>query len=116
MGYFTIKLGNNKKGNVRFGTIRKMKKISHFFRRKKLDGDLIGYIVTVDIGFGSENVFYLTRSKEGEWINERQDEETIAVKKAIDEFETYVAPKYPPNSMSQAIPKCTMSPPKMLRV
>jgi len=87
MGYFTIKLPNNKKGDVRYGPIKKMKRLSHRFRRKNFEAEQMAYIVTVNEGYGNDRMYYLLKSKEGLWIDEMLNELFEEIKTAIDKIE-----------------------------
>ena len=87
MGYFTIKLPNNKKGDVRYGPIKKMKRLSHRFRRKNFEAEQMAYIVTVNEGHGNDRMYYLLKSKEGQWIDEMLNELFREIKTAIDKVE-----------------------------
>ena len=87
MGYFTIKLPNNKKGDVRYGPIKKMKRLSHRFRRKNFEAEQMAYIVTVNEGYGNDRMYYLLKSKEGQWIDEMLNELFREIKTAIDKVE-----------------------------
>jgi len=87
MGYFTIKLPNNKKGDVRYGPIKKMKRLSHRFRRKNFEAEQMAYIVTVNEGYGDDRMYYLLKSKEGQWIDEMLNELFREIKTAIDKVE-----------------------------
>ena len=88
MGYFTIKLPNNKKGDVRYGPIKKMKRLSHRFRRKNFEAEQMAYIVTVNEGYGNDRMYYLLKSKEGQWIDEMLNELFREIKTAIDKVES----------------------------
>lgn len=88
MGYFTIKLPGNKKGDVRYGPIKKMKKLSHRFQRKNFEEEQPAYIVKVDAGLLSERIYYLVRTKDGEWVAPIQDELSAAIKNTIDKNES----------------------------
>ena len=87
MGYFTIKLPNNKKGDVRYGPIKKMKRLSHRFRRKNFEAEQMAYIVTINEGYGDDRMYYLLKSKEGQWIDEMLNELFREIKTAIDKVE-----------------------------
>ena len=87
MGYFNIVLPQNKKGSVRFGPIKKMKTISAFFRRKKVDPEALAYIVTIDLEEGNQKAFYIMKTTGGEWMDTAVDGEVLLVKKAIDQHE-----------------------------
>ena len=87
MGYFTIKLPNNKKGDVRYGPIKKMKRLSHRFRRKNFEAEQMAYIVTINEGYGNDRMYYLLKSKEGLWIDEMLNELFREIKTAIDKVE-----------------------------
>lgn len=87
MGYFTIKLPNNKRGDVRYGPIKKMKTLSHRFRRKNFEAEQMAYIVTINEGYGNDRMYYLLKSKEGQWIDEMLNELFREIKTAIDKAE-----------------------------
>ena len=87
MGYFTIKLPNNKRGDVRYGPIKKMKTLSHRFRRKNFEAEQMAYIVTINEGYGMDRMYYLLKSKEGQWIDEMLNELFREIKTAIDKAE-----------------------------
>ena len=87
MGYFTIKLPNYKQADVRFGPVKKMKTISHRFRRKNFESEQPAYIVKVDFGLVNERIYYLLKSKDGFWLDELQNEATSVIKNKIDEYE-----------------------------
>jgi hypothetical protein len=87
MGYFTINLPNYKKADVRFGPVKKMKTISHRFRRKNFESEQPAYIVKVDFGLVNERIYYLLKSKDGFWVDELQNEATSLIKNKIDEYE-----------------------------
>ena len=87
MGYFTINLPNYKKADVRFGPVKKMKTISHRFRRKNFESEQPAYIVKVDFGLVNERIYYLLKSKDGFWLDELQNEATSVIKNKIDEYE-----------------------------
>ena len=85
MGYFTLKLGD-RKASVRFGPVKKMKQLSHNFRRKKLEEDRMAYIVTMYNG-GTERAFYIVKTSDGRWANDYTDMETKLLSDAIDQYE-----------------------------
>ena len=87
MGYFTIHLPGTKKGDVRYGPIKKMKKFSHRFRRKNFEDEQIAYIVKVDAGLINERAYYLIKKPGGQWLNEMGDEGATLIKNAIDCYE-----------------------------
>jgi hypothetical protein len=87
MGYFTLNLPGNKKGDVRFGPVKKMKTISHRFRRRNFDEEQLGYIVKVDTGYINERIYYLLKTRDGFWIDEFDSDATNIIKKTIDAFE-----------------------------
>lgn len=92
MGYFTIKLPGNKKGDVRYGPVKKMKTLSHRFRRKNFEAEQIAYIITIEEGYGNNRMYYLLKSKEGQWLNEMLDELFREIKNAVDKFESHFLP------------------------
>lgn len=95
MGYFTIDLPGNIKGDVRFGKVmRKFTSINPFklFKRKgHKREEWRGYIVKIAEG----QLFRLLRTKEGEWLKEsdsgfqitKDDETSLIIKKVIEEYE-----------------------------
>jgi hypothetical protein len=97
MGHFTIDLPTERKGEVRFGKI--VKKTATFFdlfrRRGYNREEKTGYIIKIDPTVGDKKVYYLLRSGKGEWLTEgdggfqiaEDDEISIAIKQAIDEYE-----------------------------
>jgi hypothetical protein len=97
MGQFTITLPNNQQGNVRWGTIRKKTFFLNLFRHHKLKSEeKKGYIVKIAAVLNSLNEYRLLKTKEGEWASEGNegfqvtpdDEMSIAIKKAIDNYES----------------------------
>jgi hypothetical protein len=86
MGYFTLNLPGNKKGDVRYGPVKKMKTLSHRFRRRNFDEEQLAYIVKVDTGYISERVYYLLKTKDGFWLDEFDSEATTIIKKTIDAY------------------------------
>ena len=87
MGYFTIKLPDYKKADVRYGPIKKMKTISHRFRRKNFESDQPAYIVKVDFGLVNERTYYLLKTTDGYWHDEMQSDMLAVIKTKIDEYE-----------------------------
>ena len=95
MGYFTIYLPGEIKGEVRFGkVIRKLVSLNLFdlFRKRgPKREERKGYIVKI----GEGQLYRLLRTKEGERVNEsdggflvaEDDETSLAIKKAIEEYE-----------------------------
>jgi hypothetical protein len=87
MGYFTIKLPNNKRGDVRFGPVKKMKTLSHRFRRRNFDKEELGFIVKVDTGYVNEYVYYLLKTKDGQWLDIIQNQSAAIIKDCIDKID-----------------------------
>ena len=87
MGYFTISLPNYKKADVRYGPVKKMKTLSHRFRRKNFEAEQPAYIVKVDVGLVNERIYYLIKTKDGYWLDEMQNEALAVIKNKIDEYE-----------------------------
>jgi hypothetical protein len=97
MGHFTIDLPAERKGEVRFGKI--VRKTANFFdlfrRRKSNREERTGYIIKIDPAVGDKKLYHLLRSGNGEWLTEsdggfqitEDDEISIAIKQAIDEYE-----------------------------
>ena len=87
MGYFTINLSNYKKADVRYGPVKKMKTLSHRFRRKNFEAEQPAYIVKVDVGLVNERIYYLLKTKDGCWLDELQSDTSAVIKNKIDEYE-----------------------------
>jgi hypothetical protein len=97
MGHFTIDLPTERKGEVRFGKIvRKTANLFDLFRRRGYNREeRTGYIIKIDPAAGDKKVYHLLRSCEGEWLTEgdggfqiaKDDEISIAIKQAINEYE-----------------------------
>ena len=87
MGYFTINLPDYKKGDVRFGPIKKMKTLTHRFRRKNFEAEQPAYIVKVEVGLVNERIYYLLKTKDGCWHDELQSDVSSVIKAKIDEYE-----------------------------
>lgn len=87
MGYFTINLPDYKKGDVRCGPVKKMKTISHRFRRKNFEAEQPAYIVKVDVGLVNERIYYLLKTTDGYWHDEMQTDMLAVIKNKIDEYE-----------------------------
>jgi len=97
MGHFTINLPNNLQGDVRFGTIKKKSLFWDFFRTKKSNDDIkTGYIIKIEPTSTDHNEYRLLKTKEGKWSSEDaggfqvspDDEISIAIKSAIDNYES----------------------------
>lgn len=97
MGHFTIILPNNQQGDVRWGTIKKKTLFLNLFRSNKLKGEeKKGYIVKIAPVLNNQNEYRLLKAKEGEWTSESNegfqiapdDEMSVAIKKAIDDYES----------------------------
>lgn len=90
MGYFEIDLPENKKGEVRWGILRKMQ--FSFFRKQKSDSKK-GYIVYVTDAL-SRREYRLFKSQDGEWSRDPdgkvklEDATEITIKNAIVEKES----------------------------
>ena len=97
MGYFTINLPDYKKGDVRFGPIKKMKTISHRFRRRNFEAEQPAYIVKVDVGLVNERIYYLLKTTDGSWHDEMQTEMLAVIKNKIDEYEQRLVTCKPAN-------------------
>jgi len=96
MGHFTIALPNNQQGDVRWGTIRKKSLFLDLFRKNRLNNEVKkGYIVHIEPASTNQQEYRLLKTKEGEWLSEGDegfrvtpdDQISIAIKKAIDNFE-----------------------------
>lgn len=97
MGHFTIDLPAERKGKVRFGKI--LRETVNFFdlfqRRGYNKEERTGYIIKIAPAAGDKKIYHLLRSGKGEWLTEsgggfqiaEDDEISIAIKLAIDEYE-----------------------------
>jgi len=89
MGRFTIDLPENKKGDVRWGTVSKMQ--FSLFRKSKSESRK-GYLITVSDS-NSKTVYHLYQSKNGEWSKDPEgkmgldDNIPLLIKDAIIEKE-----------------------------
>jgi hypothetical protein len=97
MGHFTIALSNNQQGDVRWGTITKKSSFLGLFRKNRLDNEVTkGYIVTIEPASKDQKEYRLLKTKEGEWTSEDDggfrvtpdDQISMAIKKAIDNYES----------------------------
>jgi hypothetical protein len=97
MGHFTIILPNNREGDVRWGTVRKKMSFMNLFQKNKIKDEVRkGYIVRIESVKTGQKTYRLLKTKEGQWISENipgfsvayDNEESQAIKKAIDEFES----------------------------
>jgi hypothetical protein len=89
MAHFTINLPNDRLGDVRSGTIRKEAiRISDLLRLKKPEKEeMLGYVVKIDMGQGGKNIYYLSKTKEGQWLQKGEDTMDKAIIHAIDAYE-----------------------------
>src|SRR5690348_15098729 len=96
MGHFTIALSNNEQANVQWGVIRKKTSFFNLFRSNKLKNEeRKGYIITMGAAKG-QSEYRLLKTREGEWTSESDggfqvstdNEITVAIKRAIDNFES----------------------------
>lgn len=77
MGHFTIKLPENKLGDVRYGIVRKKGINLNLFSKQKVKLEpKIGYRVIVD----KDEEYWLYKSKEGRWTTD------VEGKKDIDSY------------------------------
>ena len=96
MGHFTIKLPNNRLGDVRWGKVRKIALPFGWLLKKDKDAKT-GYIIRVSQGIGNQREYRLFKTKDGKWFHDPdgkipvEDEAAIAIKQAIDYQETYSA-------------------------
>ena len=96
MAQFIIDLPYNRQGNVKTGVMRKEKSFADiFFPWKKINREeKLAYIVLVEPGYDI-NEYRLLKTKEGKWLEDGEDkwlregESTfsLAIKKAIDDYE-----------------------------
>lgn len=95
MGHFMIDLPENKKGDVRWGTVSK-KHLSLFKRRKEENWSKTGYIVKI-IDDKNQVEYRLFKSKNGEWStdedgnNHLNNEVLFSIQKGIIEREKKLA-------------------------
>ncbi len=96
MGHFTITLPNNQQGDVRWGTIRRSSLFLNIFKRNKSNYEIKkGYIVKVEPTSTEQKEYRLLKTKEGNWISKDDggfqvtpdDEISVSIKKAIDNYE-----------------------------
>ena len=97
MGHFTITLQNNQQGDVRWGTLRKESTLLNLFKGNKSANEIKkGYIVKVASTSSEQKEYRLLKTKEGNWTSEDDggfqvtpdDQISVAIKKAIDEYES----------------------------
>jgi hypothetical protein len=97
MGHFTITLSNNRQGDVRWGTVRKKSTLLNLFKGEKSGAEIKkGYIVKVNSTSSEEKEYRLLKTKEGNWTSEDDggfqvtpdDQVCVAIKKAIDDYES----------------------------
>ena len=96
MGQFTITLPDNLQGNVRWGTIRKMSLFLGLFKKNNLHNSVkTGYIVNIEPATTNAIEYRLIKTKEGDWTSQDDggfqvtpdDQISVAIKKAIDNYE-----------------------------
>jgi hypothetical protein len=96
MGRFTIELPNNQHGDVRWGTIRKKSLFLGLFKKNRLKNEVKkGYIIKIEPVSKDQKEYRLLKTKEGNWTFEDvdgfqvtpEDEISIEIKKAIDNYE-----------------------------
>ena len=96
MGHFTIRLPNNRLGDVRWGKVRKIALPFGWLFRKDQDAKT-SYIIKISQGLGSESEYRLFKTKDGRWFYDPdgmrpvEDEAAIAIKQAIEHQEIYSA-------------------------
>jgi len=94
MGHFTIKLPNNRFGDVRWGKVRKIALPFGYLFKKDKDAKT-GYIIKVSQGIGNQNEYRLFKTEDGRWFHDPdgkkpvEDEAAIAIKQAIEQQETF---------------------------
>lgn len=94
MGHFTINLPDNRLAEVRRGTVRKLGSPLDVLPWRKIKRvEKTGYIITIQPAIQRKNEYRLFRTKEGQWSHDADgriqlaDETTLAIKKAILEYE-----------------------------
>jgi hypothetical protein len=96
MGHFTIKLPNNRLGDVRWGKVRKVALPFGWLFQKDKDVKT-GYIIKLSPGIVNQNEYRLFKTKDGRWFHDPdgkkpvEDEASIAIKQAIEQQETFSA-------------------------
>jgi hypothetical protein len=97
MGYFMVSLSSGQQAEVRWGKVKKKQvlNIVSLFKKKGITTEeRIGYIVKVQPGTPDQKEYRLLKTKEGEWLTKEDsgflpacDELSMALEKAIDEYE-----------------------------
>jgi hypothetical protein len=88
MGHFTIKLPENKLGDVRYGMVRKKVIHLNLFSKHKVNPETkIGYRVMVGEKKSNPEVYWLYKTKAGRWTTD------VEGKKDIDSY-IYMYIKY----------------------
>jgi aromatic ring-cleaving dioxygenase len=78
MGHFTIKLPENKLGNVRYGIVRKAGIRLNLFSKQKVKPEpKIAYKVIVADKKKKSEVYWLYKSKEGKWTTDIEGRKDI---------------------------------------
>ena len=96
MGHFTIRLPNNRLGDVRWGKVRKIALPFGWLFKNDKDAKT-GYVIKVSEGLGNESEYRLFKTKDGRWFHDPdgmrpvEDEAAIAIKQAIEHQEIYSA-------------------------
>lgn len=97
MGHFTITLPNNQQGDVRWGTVRKELISLNFFKGNKSGNQIKKvYIVKVEPTSIEQKEYRLLKTKVGNWTSDDHggflvtpdDEISLSIKKAIDNYES----------------------------
>ena len=93
MGHFTIRLPDNRLGDVRWGKVRKLELPFRWLFRKGRDVQT-GYIVRVSPAKKHETEYRLFKAKDGNWYLDAdgtvpvKDATALAIKEAIEQRNT----------------------------
>ena len=94
MGQFTIQLPDGRQGDVRWGTVKKKRRLLDFFSKNKPKAETkTGYIVRMGADKKKGEEYWLFKSKAGHWSKDAEGEQELntdlyrAIKNAISEKE-----------------------------
>jgi len=102
MGQFNISLPGNRTGDVRWGNVTKKDILLNLLPWRKMNQEeKTGYIIKVEPAAGNKREFRLFKTKEGRWSLDADGrvklagETVLAIKKAIEEHESFNQPNLP---------------------
>jgi hypothetical protein len=90
MGHFTINLPDNRRGDVRWGKVRRLKLPFQWLFRKNSD-EKTGYIIKVSPAIGNQSEYRLFKTKDGKWFHDPdgrtpvEEVAAVAIKQAIEQ-------------------------------